>query len=146
MRARRDGARGDARSGAMRWLGATHARVAHRDRRIPRSDSDNGGAFVFLGLGTTESPSLLMHLPYDQGESQHTIAARPAALRRNKARPAHARRGCVATNARRAVRRTQLEQSSMRTIGADAGFHRRPRAVGERLLRALSDARLSNAS
>lgn len=33
-----------------------------------------------------------MHLPYDQGENQHTIAVRAAALRCNKTRPAHARR------------------------------------------------------
>ncbi|ALB93373.1 retinal pigment epithelial membrane domain protein [Burkholderia pseudomallei] len=33
-----------------------------------------------------------MHLPYDQGENQHTIAVRAAALRCNKTRPAPARR------------------------------------------------------
>ncbi|MFW2402567.1 hypothetical protein ACN4GH_31395, partial [Burkholderia pseudomallei] len=36
----------------------------------------------------------------------------------------------AAANARRAARRTQLEQSSMRAMRAGAGFHRGARAFG----------------
>ncbi|WP_158333057.1 retinal pigment epithelial membrane domain protein [Burkholderia pseudomallei] len=71
-----------------------------------------------------------MHLPYDQGENQHTIAVRAAALRCNRRGPRPRGASRVAANARRAARRTQLEQSSMRAMRAGTGFHRGARAFG----------------
>ncbi|AOJ81275.1 hypothetical protein WS86_12085 [Burkholderia savannae] len=70
-----------------------------------------------------------MHLPYDQGEDQHTIAMRVPALHRSKPRAPGATRDPLATNARRPARRAQLEQSSISPMRADAGYYRRECAL-----------------
>ncbi|KGS06018.1 hypothetical protein X946_2364 [Burkholderia sp. ABCPW 111] len=70
-----------------------------------------------------------MHLPYDQGEGQHTIAMRVPALHRSKPRAPGATRDPLATNARRPARRAQLEQSSISPMRADAGYYRRECAL-----------------
>ncbi|WP_156432338.1 hypothetical protein [Burkholderia sp. MSMB1498] len=72
---------------------------------------------------------MLMHLPYDQGEGQHTIAMRVPALHRSKPRAPGATRDPLATNARRPARRAQLEQSSISPMRADAGYYRRECAL-----------------
>ncbi|WP_197427800.1 hypothetical protein [Burkholderia savannae] len=129
MRAPRDDARGGWRSGATRWLVATHAHARSVGVALhvptPRIEERS----FFLGVGTIVSPSLLMHLPYDQGEGQHTIAMRVPALHRSKPRAPGATRDPLATNARRPARRAQLEQSSISPMRADAGYYRRECAL-----------------